>query len=61
MLLRIDRVRNEEARSRAGIEMELASRADQSIEMNWVCGKNGRVPYRQKGVDSGNKWRAGTR
>ena len=37
----MDRVRNEEVRRRAGIERELASRADQSIEMFWVCGKNG--------------------
>ena len=37
----MDRVRNEEVRIRAGIEMELASRADQSIEMVWACGKNG--------------------
>ena len=36
---RIDRVRNEELRRRAGIERELASR-DQSIEMVWACGKN---------------------
>ena len=28
-------------RKRAGIERELASRADQSIEMIWACGKNG--------------------
>ena len=28
-------------RRRAGMEMELASRADQSIEMVWACGKNG--------------------
>ena len=38
---RMDRVRNEEVRRRAGIEMELASRADQSIGMVWACGKNG--------------------
>ena len=36
---RMDRVRNEEVRRRAGIEMELASRADQSIEVVWACGK----------------------
>ena len=36
---RIDRVRNEEVRRRAGMEMELASRAE-SIEMVWACGKN---------------------
>ena len=28
-------------RRRAGIERELASRADQSIDMVWACGKNG--------------------
>ena len=38
---RMDRVRNEEVRWFAGIESELASRADQSIEMVWACGKNG--------------------
>ena len=38
---RMDRGRNEEVRSRAGIERELASRADQSIEMIWACGNNG--------------------
>ena len=37
---RMDRVRNEEVRRRAGIERELASRAE-SIEMVWACGKNG--------------------
>ena len=36
---RMDRVRNEVVRRRAGIERELASRADQSIEMVWACGK----------------------
>ena len=38
---RMDTVSNEEVRRRAGIEMELASRVDQSIEMVWACGKNG--------------------
>ena len=38
---RMTRVRNEDVRRRAGIERELASRADQSIEMVWACGKNG--------------------
>ena len=37
----IDRVRNEEVCRRAEIERELASRADQSIEMVWANGKNG--------------------
>ena len=57
----MDRVRNEEVRSRAGIERELASRADQRADMVWASGKNGWVPYGQKGVDGGSKWRAGTR
>ena len=35
----MDRVRNEELRIRAGIERELASRADQRVV--WACGKNG--------------------
>ena len=34
----MDRIRNDEVRTRAGIERELASRADQSIEMVWACG-----------------------
>ena len=29
--------------------------------MVWACGKNGCVPYGQKGVDGGSKWRTGTR
>ena len=37
----MDRVRKKEVRRRAVIKMELASRADQSIEMVWACGKNG--------------------
>ena len=37
---RMDRVRNEEVRRRAGIERELASRADQRVLMVWACGKN---------------------
>ena len=38
---RMDRLRNEEVRRRAGIEWELASRADQSIEMVSASGNNG--------------------
>ena len=42
---RMDRVSNEEVRRRAGIERELASRAEysqsESIEMVLACGKNG--------------------
>ena len=29
--------------------------------MVYACGKNGRVPYGQKDVNGGSKWRAGTR
>ena len=29
--------------------------------MVWACGKNGRVPDGQKGVDGQNKWRVGVR
>ena len=29
--------------------------------MVWACGNNGWVPYGQKGVDGGSKWRACTR
>ena len=40
----MDRVRNEEVRMIAGIERELASRADQRV-LRWsgllACGKNG--------------------
>ena len=40
---RMDRVRNEEERIRAGIETELAARANRRIHvgMVWACGKNG--------------------
>ena len=40
---RMNRVRNEEVRMKAGIERELASRAcrSESIEMIWAFGKNG--------------------
>ena len=36
----MDRVRNEEVHRIAGIDRELASRAHQSIEMVYACGKN---------------------
>ena len=29
--------------------------------MVWACGKNGWVPYGQKGVDGRSKWKTGTR
>ena len=55
--------RMDKVRMRAGIERELASRAEQRvhIEMVWACGKNGWVLYGQKGVDSGSQWTASTR
>ena len=56
-LLRMDRVRNEEVRRRAGIESEFGR--SECIEMVWACGNNGWVPYGQKGVDGESKWRAG--
>ena len=37
---RMDRLRNEEVRRRAGIEKELASIADQKVETVGACGKN---------------------
>ena len=37
---RMDRVRNGEVRKRAGIESELASYLNQSIEMVWTHGQN---------------------
>ena len=41
-VLRLVRVRNEEVRRRAGIETELASRADQRVlRLYWACVKNG--------------------
>ena len=47
---RIQRVRNEEVRRRAGIEMELASRADQRVLRSF--GHVERMDdYRMKGVD----------
>ena len=47
---RMDRVRNEEVRKRAGIE-----------RVGLGCGKNGRLLYAQRGADGGSKWRTGTR
>ena len=29
--------------------------------MVWACGKNGSVPYDQKGVDFRSQWKTGTR
>ena len=38
---RTNKVGNEEVHRIAYIEWELASRADQSIEIIWACGENG--------------------
>ena len=38
---RFGKVRSEQVRRRAGIEGELASRVDESVEMVWICGENG--------------------
>ena len=46
---------------RAGIERELASRTDQRVLRWFGHEESERVPYGQKGVDGGSKWRAGTR
>ena len=58
----MDRVRNEEVRRRAGIEKELASRADQRV-LRWFGHVEiiEEVPYGQNCVDGGSNWRAGTR
>ena len=58
----MDRVRNEEVRRRAGIERELASRADQRV-LRWFGDVERMKVYRiaQRGVDGGSKWRASTR
>ena len=59
----MDRVRNEEVRRRAGIERELASRADQRV-LRWfghVEIMDEYIPYGQKGVDGRSQWGTGTR
>ena len=57
---RMDRVRNKVVHRRAGIERELASRADQRALRWFSMWKNGLVLYGQKGVDAGSKSRTGT-
>ena len=59
---RTDRVRNEEERRRAGIERELASRADQSV-LRWFGHVERMDEYRMArlGVDGRSQWRTGTR
>ena len=42
------------------LEVSELSRSE-SIEMVGVCGKNGSVPYGQKGVDGRSQWSTGTR
>ena len=59
----MDRVGNEEVRRRAGIEKELASRADQRAS-RWFGHVERMDEYhmaRRGGVDGRSKWRAGTR
>ena len=50
----MDRVRNEEVRRSAGLERELASKADQRV-LRWF------LPYGQKGGDGRSQWGTGTR
>ena len=60
---RMDRVRNEEVRRTAGIERELASRADQRA-FRWfahVEKMDEYRPYDQKGVDGRSQWGMSTR
>ena len=58
----MDRVRNEYVRRRPGVERDLANRADKRVLRQFGCVErmDEQVPYGQKGVDGGNKWRAGT-
>ena len=56
---RMDRVINEEVRRRAGIVMELASRADQRV-LRWF-GHVDRMDECTKGVDGRSKRRSGTK
>ena len=58
---RLDRVRHEEVRRREGIKMKLASRADMRVLRWFGHVERIHVPYGQKDVDGGSKWRAGTR
>ena len=46
---------------RAGIERELASRADQRVLRLFEHVERMDEPYFQTGVDGGSKWRTGTR
>ena len=57
----MDRVRNEEVRKRAGVERELANRADQRV-LRWFghVERTDQWPG-QKGVDGGSKRRSFTR
>ena len=60
----MDRVRNEEVRKRAGIERELASRADQRV-LRWVGHVERMDDYRMARrvltVDGRSQWGTGTR
>ena len=58
---RMDRVRNEEVRRRAGIERELASRAAKRV-FRWIGHVERMDEYQgQKGVDGRSQWRTGMR
>ena len=58
----MDRVRKEEVHRRAGIERELASRADQRVlRLIWHVERMDEYRFLQKDVDGGSKWMAGTR
>ena len=57
---RMDGLRNEEVRMRAGIERESASRADQRV-LRWFGHVERMDEYSMaRGVDGGSKWRADT-
>ena len=64
---RMDRVRNEEVRLRAGIEMKLSTKADQGVLIVGTLVWIGLGTWREimstlwlEGVDGGCKWREGT-
>ena len=57
----MDRVRNEEECITAGIENELASRADQRVLRWFGMWNEWRSIVQPEGVDGGSVWRAGTR
>ena len=56
----MDRFKNEEVRRRAGIERELASRADQRV-LRWFGHVERMDEFGQECFDGGSKWSSGTR